>query len=206
MASRSKTLKLTVVFCSLITLSVSARAKEASTAKNTFQNFRGPKPGQWEMTAKVNVPGAKEIIQATSVCIKPGEDLKQRAIGQLGDASSGCVVTITKDTAAAGGLKTKCPNISASVDMTKISDNEFRYNVDSSMAKVVTTAKFAGLKCGNEIGKPQTARVSDCDSCKNAVDLMRKQCNALSDASRAGCLKSATKMSEQCAAQCKRKK
>lgn len=180
-----------------------------SPAAPSFKNFKGPKPGEWKMSATITIPGSNQKMnQETVACVKPGEDLKQRALGQMGDSARGCVISITKDTEAAGSLTTKCPNVSASVDIVRVSDNEYKFNVDSSMAKVFTVNKFVGTKClppkptGPTGGKPQSA----CEGCKSAVVMVREQCAKLSDASRGNCEKSAKTISDQCAAQCKAKK
>lgn len=177
-----------------------------AAAQDTFTKFKGPKPGQWVLSAKVRVPGAKEIAQQSNACIKPGEDLKQRALGQLVDAGKGCVVSVTKDTASVGAMTTKCSSISASVEMTKISENEFRYDVSSSMAKVITLARYKGPLCPSEPAAKPATKQSSCDTCKQTVLFMGEQCATLSDVSRGQCKKSVAKVNEQCAAQCKAKK
>lgn len=172
----------------------------------TFTNFKGPKAGQWHLSAKVTVPGQKQdIIQETNACVKPGEDMKQRALGQMGDPRQGCVVTITKDTPSVGAMTTKCPNVSASVEMTKISEYEFRYDVSSSMAKVVTTARFKGATCAPETvsaAATSTKPVSPCQQCNQTATMLEKQCHQLSEATRPGCLQSAKKIAEKCASHC----
>lgn len=177
-----------------------------AATQETFTKFRGPKPGQWLLSAKVRVPGAKEITQESNTCVKPGEDLKQRALGQLGDAGQGCVVSVTKDTSTVGALTSKCPSISASVEMTKISDNEFRYDVSSSMAKVITLANYKGPVCPSEPTAKSQAKQSSCETCKQTLIFMGEQCAKLSEMSRGQCKKSVAKANERCAFQCKAKK
>ena len=175
-----------------------------TAGSQSFKNFQGPKPGEWRLNAMVFVTATKQQMnQTTNACVKPGEDLKQRALGQMGDASQGCVISITKDTLTQGTMTTKCKSISATVDMLRVSDSEYRYNVDSTMAKVITTGTFVSATCSKiTAAAGPVGKKSNCESCADAVATMKAQCAALSDVSREACRKSVTAMSSQCAAQC----
>lgn len=182
-----------------------AASPEASPAAQTFKNFQGPKPGQWRLTAMVFVPATNQRMnQTTEACVKPGEDLKQRALGQMGDPSQGCVISITKDTPSEGTMTTKCKSISATVDMIRVSDSEYRYNVDSTMAKVITTSTFMSATCSKATASAgPVGKKSDCESCQEAVKTVNVQCATLSEVTRPNCIKSAKAMADQCSARCK---